>query len=111
MGRQTRKEGTQADAVASPRRRGCVATMVQNSIITVQQQKDGRHELTIVDPPENDDLLAGQVDYCVIAGDEGGGLWDEGDEDEAEFVDHAHDESMVSGLMGMIDMTLFDEEF
>jgi hypothetical protein len=39
------------------------------------------------------------------------GLWDEDDEDEAEFVDHAHDESMVSGLMGMIDMTLFYKEF
>jgi hypothetical protein len=53
-------------------------------------------------------LLPGQVDYCVIAGDEDDGLWDE---DEAEFVDHAHDESMVSGLMGTIDMALFDEEF
>jgi hypothetical protein len=30
---------------------GCVATMVQNAIITVQQQKDGRRELTIADPP------------------------------------------------------------
>jgi hypothetical protein len=47
----------------------------------------------------------------VIAGDEEDGLWDEDDEDKAEFVDHAHDESMVSGLMGMIDMTLFDKEF
>jgi hypothetical protein len=49
-------------------------------------------------------LLAAQVDDCVLAGDEDDGLWDDGDEDKAEFVDHAHDESMVSGLMGMTDM-------
>jgi hypothetical protein len=47
----------------------------------------------------------------VLAGDEDDGVWDDGDEDEGELVDHAHDKSMVSGLMGMIDMTLFDKEF
>jgi hypothetical protein len=94
-----------------PDAEGCVAAiMVQHASITVQQQKGGRRKLTIVDPPENDDLLPGQVDYCVIAGDEDDGLWDEDDEDEAEFVDHAHDESMVFGLMGMVDITLFDKE-
>jgi hypothetical protein len=49
----------------------------------------------------------------VLAGDEDDGVWDDGDEDEdeVELVDHAHDKLMVSGLMGMIDMTLFDEKF
>jgi hypothetical protein len=48
---------------------------------------------------------------CVLAGDDDDddGVWDDGDEDVDELVDHAHDESMVSGFMGMVDMTLFDE--
>jgi hypothetical protein len=79
--------------------------------MALQQQKYGVRELIIVDPPENDDLVAAQVEWCMIAGDEDNGVWDDGDEDEGELVDHAHDESMVSGLMGMIDTTLFDEEF
>jgi hypothetical protein len=94
-----------------PDSEGCVAFMVLPSIMTVQQQKDGGRELIIVDPPDNDDLVAAQVDRCAFAGDEDNGVWDDSDEDEGELVDHAHDESMVSGLMGMIGITLFDEEF
>jgi hypothetical protein len=93
-----------------PYAEGCVAAMMQHPIMAVQQQKDGGRELTIVDPPENDDLVAAHVDCCVLAGDESNGVWDDGDEDEGELVDHAHAESMVSGFVGMIGMILFDEE-
>jgi hypothetical protein len=92
-----------------PDAEGCVGVMVQNSIMTVKMKQDGERELTIVNQAENDDDFVNcDLDYCEDSVD---------DDDDSPVSDrvmadrfyiHEHDETVVLGLMGLIDIMMFD---
>jgi hypothetical protein len=91
-----------------PGAEGCVDVMVQKIIMAFKRKEDGKMELTIVDQPNSDGDVQSQIDCCddhVIDEDV------EEQEDINNFGFHSleHDESMVLGLIGLIDMTLIDE--
>jgi hypothetical protein len=88
--------------------------MVEKSIMAVKLKKDGERELTIVDPVENDD----DIMNCTLVDCEDSSEDDDKD-DEDDLADSAvgaadflyiyeHDEFMVQGLMGLVDMTEVD---
>jgi hypothetical protein len=76
---------------------GCVGVMAQNSIMTVKLKQDGERELTIVDPAEHyDDSVNCDLDDCEDSVDN--------EDDTPE-----HDDTMLLGLLGCINMMTFDD--
>jgi hypothetical protein len=83
--------------------------MVQKSVMAVKMKQDGEREVTIVNPAENNE------DFMNFAlGDCEDSVYDEDDSLDSDevmvdrFYVHKHGETLVLGLLDVIDITIFD---
>jgi hypothetical protein len=88
--------------------------MVQRNITTVNKQLNGERLLTIGDPHENSNEVQAELNSAAQAAEVDAERDDDGDANVEDIDDDApagfqsndYDESILLGLMGMIDMTL-----
>jgi hypothetical protein len=89
---------------------GCVGLMVQKSIMTVKIKQGGEREVTIIDLLENDaDSVNCALDDCEESVDNEDDYLDSDEVMADRFHVHEHDDAVVLGVLGLIDMAMFSD--